>query len=179
MDLDRVETERCVACRPLARDADELHPVLADPELAGWLWPGELGGPRTLAQVRSLLVHDMDHWKRHRFGPWVVRDRASREMLGRVGLERTQVGGADEVELAWLIRTERWGEGLATEVARVARDAALGPLGLESVVAFTVPHNAASRRVMEHLGMTYERDIVHAGLPHVLYRFTTRSSSPS
>jgi RimJ/RimL family protein N-acetyltransferase len=28
----------------------------------------------------------------------------------------------------------------------------------------------ASRRVMEKLGMAYERDVVHAGLPHVLYR---------
>jgi RimJ/RimL family protein N-acetyltransferase len=37
-------------------------------------------------------------------------------------------------------------------------------------VSFTLPHNAASRRVMEKAGLTYERDITHAGLPHVLYR---------
>jgi len=34
--------------------------------------------------------------------------------------------------------------------------------------------------VMEHCGFTYQRDIVHAGLPHVLYAleahdFTARS----
>ena len=43
---------------------------------------------------------------------------------------------------------------------------------MKSVVAFTLPDNTASRRVMEKLGMTYERDIVHADLPHVLYRST-------
>jgi ribosomal-protein-alanine N-acetyltransferase len=38
------------------------------------------------------------------------------------------------------------------------------------VVAFTLPTNWASRRVMEKVGFTFERDIVHAGLRHVLYR---------
>jgi [ribosomal protein S5]-alanine N-acetyltransferase len=170
MNLDRVETERLVACRPLARDAEELHPVVADPLVADWLWPGDLGGPRTLAQTRTLLVRDMDHWKRHRFGPWLVRDRQTREVLGRGGLERTTVGGADEVEVAWLVASGHWGRGIATEVARLAVKAAFGPLGLPSVVAFTLPDNAASRAVMERIGMTFERDVEHAGLPHVLYR---------
>ena len=37
-------------------------------------------------------------------------------------------------------------------------------------MALTLPHNAASRRVMEKVGFGYDRDIVHAGLAHVLYR---------
>jgi ribosomal-protein-alanine N-acetyltransferase len=55
----------------------------------------------------------------------------------------------------------------------MARDAvrvAFAVLELDDVVAYTVPANAASRAVMEKLGMVYEGDIVHAGLPHVLYR---------
>jgi RimJ/RimL family protein N-acetyltransferase len=43
-------------------------------------------------------------------------------------------------------------------------------LGLDDIVAFTLPTNDASRRVMEKLGFSYERDIEHAGMPHVLYR---------
>ena len=173
MDLGRIETERLVGCRPLARDADELYEVLADPRVTEWLWPGENEKTWTPGRVRSLLVHDMDHWKRHRFGPWVARDRATGAMVGRIGLERTKVGGAEEVELAWVVAADRWGQGLATEMARAAIDAGLGPLGLPSVVAFTLPGNAASRRVMDRIGMTYERDVVHAGLPHVLYRANT------
>ena len=168
-----METDRLVGCRPLARDADELHVVMSDPRVAEWLWPGALGGARTLSQVRALLVHDMDHWKRHGFGAWIVRDRATGALVGRVGLMRAVVEGADEVEVFWLIAPDRWGEGLATEMARAAVDAALGPLGLASVVAFTQPHNTASRSVMERLGMTYEREYERAGLPHVLYRKTS------
>ena len=46
-------------------------------------------------------------------------------------------------------------------------------LGLDDVVAFTLPTNRGSWRVMEKTGFEYERDVVHAGLPHVLYRITT------
>jgi RimJ/RimL family protein N-acetyltransferase len=55
---------------------------------------------------------------------------------------------------------------MAREAVRVAFDV----LELEDVVSYTTDANAASRAVMEKLGMRYERDIEHAGLPHVLYR---------
>ena len=34
----------------------------------------------------------------------------------------------------------------------------------------TLPDNHASRRVMEKIGLRFDRDVVHRGLPHVLYR---------
>jgi RimJ/RimL family protein N-acetyltransferase len=61
---------------------------------------------------------------------------------------------------------------LATELGAAAiadaRDRGIGTL-----VSITLPHNAASRRVMEKLGFAYDHDIVYAGLPHVLYRRDT------
>ena len=36
----------------------------------------------------------------------------------------------------------------------------------------TLPTNEGSRRVMAKAGFTYDRDIVHWDLPHVLYRLT-------
>ena len=43
-------------------------------------------------------------------------------------------------------------------------------LSLPTIVAFTLPTNIASRRVMEKCGLVYERPIIHADLPHVLFR---------
>jgi RimJ/RimL family protein N-acetyltransferase len=37
-------------------------------------------------------------------------------------------------------------------------------------VALTLPHNERSRRVMTKVGMTFDREIEHGGVPHVLYR---------
>jgi RimJ/RimL family protein N-acetyltransferase len=166
--MEEVRTERLIGTRPLLRDADELHPICADPRVADWIWPGDLGGPRKLAQVRALLVKDADHWKRHRFGAWVVRDRGTRAVVGRAGLswELEQ----DEVACDWLIDADRWGEGLATEIALEAVRCAFDVLGLESIIAETLPHNVGSRAVMEKCGFAFERDVERVGLPHVRYR---------
>ena len=59
---------------------------------------------------------------------------------------------------------------LRTELAHACVEVGFEQLGLLEIVAFTLPDNIASRRVMEKAGFRYERDIVHAGLPHVLYR---------
>jgi RimJ/RimL family protein N-acetyltransferase len=50
-------------------------------------------------------------------------------------------------------------------------DAAFGPLRLDSVVAYTLPENVASRRVMEKLGFVYEKTAPYKVYgDHVLYR---------
>lgn len=97
---------------------------------------------------------------------------ASGAFVGRAGLRRIVLDGAAEIELAYALMAEFWGRGLATEIGQTLL-AEARRRGLTDIVAFTLTTNAASRRVMEKLGMRYERDIVHVGLPHALYRTVT------
>jgi RimJ/RimL family protein N-acetyltransferase len=79
----------------------------------------------------------------------------------------------DEIELGWMLAPPAWGRGYATEAGRAIRDEAFERLELESIVAVHHPANAASGRIMEKLGMTFERDVVaHGGWPYRLYRLT-------
>lgn len=83
------------------------------------------------------------------------------------------------VEIGWRLAAAYWNRGLATEGARAVLRHGFEALGLAEVVAFTVPGNLASRRVMEKIGMTHDpgEDFEHPRLPeghalrrHVLYR---------
>jgi [ribosomal protein S5]-alanine N-acetyltransferase len=66
-----------------------------------------------------------------------------------------------------------WGQGYATEAGGTVRNEAFDRLELESVVAVHHSTNAASRRIMEKLGMAFERDVVDtSGWPYRLYRLT-------
>ena len=143
----------------------DLAPMLADPRVAE-----TMGGIQTPDQVSAGLARTAAHWRREGYGLWMLYDRATGAPVGRGGLNRTEFDGAAEVEVGWLIVPERWNQGLATELGAASVELAFGTLGLPDLVAFTMPHNTASRRVMEKLGFTYERDVVHADLPHVLYR---------
>jgi RimJ/RimL family protein N-acetyltransferase len=128
-----------------------------------------LGGTRPDEQWESYVRKDIAHWDVHDFGAWHAFERSTDQLVGRIGSHITLVEGVVEVELAWAVHPDHWGQGYAAELAAPARDLVFSR-GVGSVVAFTLTDNTASRRVMEKLGMTYERDIVHADLPHVLYR---------
>lgn len=174
---ERLETDRMVLERLRAEHAAELFELLRDPRIARTLYAS--GVPQSDAEMADNLVNKLEHWERYGFGMWLLRDRATHAVVGRGGLQHTFVAGCDEVEAAWAIAPARWGQGLATEMARAAVRVAFDDLGLGEIVAFTLPTNRASRRVMEKSGFVQEREIIHAGLPHVLYRQSRGGSAGS
>ena len=162
-----LETARLRA-EPISRaHLDDMVRLLSDPRVAA-----TLGGVPTRARVAAMIDAQAAQFERYGFGLCAWRDRATGEVIARGGIQHTHVGGADEVEAGWAVAADRWGEGLATEMSREAVRVAFDVVGLDDLVAFTLVDNVASRRVMERLGMVYERDLEHAGLPHVLYRLS-------
>ena len=129
-----------------------------------------LGGVRSESESWELLRSGLDHWARNGFGPWVFHTRETGEAVGGAALRRVEIEGQEEVEVGYRVAAPWWGRGIATEMASALVGVARDRLGLEEIVAFTLPFNLASRRVMEKVGFTYERDIEWAALPHVLYR---------
>jgi [ribosomal protein S5]-alanine N-acetyltransferase len=154
---------------PLAPEHEaELSSLTLDPRVYRTLWPWP--EPPSHDDVRSSLADKRDHWDRHGFGLWLLRDRDTGALAGRGGLQYTDAIGGFAVEAAWAIVPELWGRGLATELANASARVAFHSLGLHEVIAITLPGNVASRRVMDKAGFVYDRQIVHVGLPHLLYR---------
>jgi ribosomal-protein-alanine N-acetyltransferase len=129
-----------------------------------------LGGVRDSAGTVAYLETNVRHWSDHGFGMWMLRDAATGAVVGRAILRHLDVAGVDEVETGYGFMPEHWGRGLATEIAEACVRIGFNQLQLPSIVAVTTPANLASQQVMRKAGLTYERDIVHAGVPHLLYR---------
>ncbi len=163
-------TDRLVAAPLRPGDFADLRRLHGDPRVMATLSAD--GQPLPEEETRRALRRHLDHWQRHGYGLWAFRDPADGRFVGYCGLKHTEVDGKDEVELAYAVVADDWGRGLATEMAEAALGVGFERLGLPEVVCFTLTTNRASRRVMEKAGFTYEREIVHAGLPHVLYRLT-------
>jgi RimJ/RimL family protein N-acetyltransferase len=108
--------------------------------------------------------------RRYGFGPWVFHARETGEALGGAALRHVEIEGRAEVEVGYRVAAAWWGRGIATEMASALVGVARDRLRLPEIVAFTLPENLASRRVMEKVGFTYDRDIEWAALRHVLYR---------
>jgi len=128
-----------------------------------------LGGVRDAAQTTEYLEKNLAHWDRYGFGSWILRDERA-QVVGRAILRHLELDGVDDVEVGYSLDPPVWGRGLATEIAAACLEHARADLELTTVVALTLPANARSRRVIEKVGLTYERDVMHAGFPSVLYR---------
>jgi len=100
---------------------------------------------------------------------WWWRERAGGELVGYTGLNRDQVEGEPAVEIGWSITPSRWGRGYASEAAAASLAWGFDRAGLDEIVAFALPENSRSIRVMEKLGMSFEREIDRRGLRHVLF----------
>lgn len=170
LPLDTIQTPRLIGERMRPDHLDGLYRLHRDPRVMATLSAD--GQPLPDEQTREGLRRNLDHWDRQGFGLWVWRDRADGRFVGRGGLKHVEVGGNEEIEVGYALLADEWGKGFATEIARAAVAAGFERLGLPDLVCFTLTDNRASRRVMEKAGFRYERDIVHAGLPHVFYRLT-------
>ncbi len=167
-NFDQLNTSRLNGARRQAEDFADLRRLHSDRAVMRTLSAD--GEPLSEAQTRQSLQAGIEHWATNGFGTWQFHARADGNFIGYCGLKRTVIIGQPEVELLYSVGSWAWCQGFASEMGRAVVDLARGPIGLGGLIAYTLPHNRASRGVMERLGFSYEGKIVHAGLNHVLYR---------
>ncbi len=85
-------------------------------------------------------------------GYWI--GRTSGDFVGWWGLGAC-TWDETTANLGFRLRPPHWGMGLATEGSRALLEHGFDTAGLASIWASTTPHNAASQRVLEKLGMRY------------------------
>jgi ribosomal-protein-alanine N-acetyltransferase len=121
--------------------------------------------------------------EQHRLGlrlPHVVLDDAG-EVIGRITLSTIVRGAFQSCSVGYWIRAAANGRGHATAAVRLMVRVAFDDLGLHRVEAGTLPHNAASQRVLERNG--FERyglapeylRIAGRWQDHVLYQLLDRA----
>ncbi len=143
-------------------DEREIARAFTDPEVIWW------DQPFTLEKARSWVARAREEHARSGLGLSAVVRRSDGRLIGDCGLVPRAIGGEDRVEIGWHLERDAWGRGYATEAARAVA-AHAEDIGIRSLCSLIVPGNARSRRVAEKLGMTVERQVVHAGIRHDLW----------
>jgi RimJ/RimL family protein N-acetyltransferase len=162
---DSFATLRLHAERLRIGHTDDIHRMHQDAEQMAML-----GGIRNDAQTALYMTRNLAHWDTYQFGMWVLRDTHDNRVAGRAMLRHLDIGGADEIETGYSLFPEYWGRGLATEIAAACVKHARTALRVPSVVALTRADHIRSQRVMTKIGMVFDCEIEHGGLPHVLFR---------
>lgn len=129
-----------------------------------------LGGVRSAQQTRDYHDINLQHWRQHGFGLWIVYERGGDEPIGRGLLRYLRVDGADELEIGYALYQPFWGRGLGTEIAEACMEYGREHLRGTRFFALVSPDNLGSRRVLEKAGLHYDRDFLLDEVRHALYR---------
>jgi ribosomal-protein-alanine N-acetyltransferase len=105
-----------------------------------------------------------------------VEEKTSGAFIGFVGLRYNEEWseGEHKTEVGWRLDRAWWNRGLATEGALASLGYGFEVLELERIISFTVPENAASRRVMEKCDLVQQGETRWKGLDHVWYALDRR-----
>ena len=159
-----LETERLIL-RPLTlEDVDDLAAIYADPDVMRYF-----DGTRTWEDTHQRLERIIMQYARTGIGFLATIYKENGQFIGRCGLLWQVLDGVQEVEVAYMIAKQYWGQGLATEAARALKEHCFRDRDLQRLVSIIHPDNAASIRVAEKNGMHCERDMEFDGHRCLLY----------
>jgi RimJ/RimL family protein N-acetyltransferase len=148
-------TERLNLRRMTVEDAEFILQLLNDPAFLRFV--GDKG-VRTVDDARQyLLTGPLASYERHGFGLWLVELKGSNTPVGMCGLLKREA--LDDVDIGFAFLPQYRSQGYAYESAAAVLDYGRGKLGLERIVAIADEDNAGSLRVLEKIGMTFDRMI--------------------
>ena len=160
-----IETERLRLRMLKDSDVDNLAALFADPEVMRYVGNGQ---PANRDEAEKALASIIAHWAREGFGRWAIEEKTTGEFVGYGGLR--SLDGTPEVVYHFAQR--HWGKGFATEMARASLRFGFNDKGFERIVAIAKPGNSASIRVMQKLGMRFEKQTSYYEIEVVQYSIT-------
>ena len=157
------ETERLYLREWVPDDWKRFRPLATDPRVLKYIGAGT---PLTDDQIKGRIDKWIKLGQERGWTLWAVIHREDSELIGFCGFWD---GFAPDVEIGWRLRPEYWGQGLATEAAKAVMEYGFRRWGFPRLISVAQPENKASIRIMEKLGMEFERTFLHEGFEVVCY----------
>jgi RimJ/RimL family protein N-acetyltransferase len=166
-----IETARLRLRQVSEGDLDALYRIWTEPAVRRFFWDGEvISKERAEAAVREGSAD----FAKHGFGLWVAEEGGC--LIGFCGLRRLDY--APGVEILYGFAPSHWDRGFATEVAAAMLRYGFEEVGLDCILGITDRENTASRRVLEKLGMTFEKQALHEGREELRYSISREDFRP-
>jgi len=158
------ETER-LYLRPLrSGDYRALAKILTDPESMRW-YPR----PLTVAETKEWIRRNLRRYRRDGLGLWAVILKENGRCMGDCGVTWQEIDGDVVPEIGFHIEPSSRGKGYAPEAASAAIEYVAREYGIKKIYSYCEVGNGASRRVMEKVGLRFEKEYVTQSATKVVY----------
>ena len=154
-----LETDRLFLREYVEDDAEAFFRLNRDLEVLRFVPDKRL---LNVEQARQILVdHPIVEYRKYGFGRGACILKSTGEQIGFAGLKYLEELG--EVDVAFRLMPNHWGQGLATEAALASVRFGFADLGLKRIIGLVMPENIASVRVLEKTGLRYAETVTFWG----------------
>jgi len=169
-----LKTERLILRHLVIEDLDDLWALYCNPRITQYI----PDAPRSREEAQEELEwHMHGHPRRPELGLWATIHKETGKFIGRCGLLPWNIDGQDEVEVAYTIAEEYWGQGLGSEAAQAILNYGFEALNLSRLVCVIDAENTASIKVAEKIGMAFEREAQDELGAFLIYSINKQNSS--
>lgn len=154
-NLMEIATHRLTICELSDTDAEFILKLVNDPD-----WIKYIGdrGVRDIEDARQYILNGpVASYREFGFGLFLTKLKNSDTPIGICGLLKRKY--LKDVDIGYAFLPEFRNQGYAFEAANAVMNYARSVLGIDTIVAITSPDNHRSIKVLEKLGLRYDRDL--------------------
>ncbi|WP_164852331.1 GNAT family N-acetyltransferase [Rheinheimera riviphila] len=168
-----LQSERLTLRRFTSEDVEVFFRINSEPDLVQYTTRAAL---TSLDEAATTL--ESTHFRADEsvgLGRFACVEKSTGLVVGIAGLRPAPEH--DSFAFGYRILPEYWGRGFATEAATTLLQYGYGMLQLDKIVATVFPKNLASQRVLEKLGLVFEKEVILADSPQILWLYQPPASA--
>ncbi len=150
-----LETDRLVLRYFHADDVEFVVRLLNEPSFIEHI--GDKGVRTAEEANQYLLDGPLDSYERFGYGLNMVEMKETGEPIGMCGLVRRE--NLDDADIGYAFLEKHWSKGYARESAEAVLNHARETFGLGRIVAIVTPENHSSIKLLEKIGLKFQRAI--------------------
>ena len=162
--IESFETARLIARKVSESDFEMVCAFYQDPVVMA-----TIGGVVPVIVVKERFQGCLNAWAERGFDAWLWFEKDSNKLIGRGGLYSREIDGEEAVAIGYVVLSEFWNKGYATEIASACADIAFEVLTLDKLFCSVEITNKPSLRVIEKAGFKFLKNISYVGESHDLY----------
>lgn len=111
---------------------------------------------QSLDQAKEIITYvQTTDYNVHGYGRWAAIYKPENKIIGFAGLKYLPEVG--ETDIGYRFLPAYWGQGIATEIAHKIIEYGFEELNLNKIVGIAMPENIGSCKVLEKIGMQFEK----------------------
>ncbi|VEH19173.1 anhydro-N-acetylmuramic acid kinase [Chryseobacterium nakagawai] len=158
-----LETDRLLLRELTIEDAYHFYELNANPNVIQYTGDS----PFENEEEALIFLQNYEDYSENGYGRWAVIDKSTTEFLGWCGLKYDIF--KDETDIGFRFFERNWSKGLATESAAACLKYGFDQLHLEKIVGRAMAENIASIKVLQKLGLTFDKEFDFEGHKGVIY----------